>query len=93
MVRVVIPKPNRAHESADQRQITAPGHPCRLLSTPQLAELLGVSEMWLHKAHMDGTGPVATRIGRRRLYHPDDVQSWLATKKQRSTSDKFDACG
>ena len=62
--------------------------PRRLMSAPQLAEALGVSLSWVNKAHVYGTGPKATRIGRRRLYDPLDVENWLATRKQRNTSDQ-----
>jgi predicted DNA-binding transcriptional regulator AlpA len=65
------------------------GFPQRLISTTELAEMLGVSESWVNKSHVFGTGPRATRVGRRRLYCPADIEAWLATRKQRSTSEEL----
>jgi hypothetical protein len=74
--------------SDDQRKTSARDLPRCLMSAPQLAERLNVSLSWVNKSHIYGTGPPATRVGRRRLYDPVDVERWLATRKQRSTSER-----
>lgn len=58
----------------------------RLLSVAETAELLGVSRSWLQKTRTLGGGPVAIVIGRRVLYAPADIQTWLETRKRRDTS-------
>jgi hypothetical protein len=77
----------------DARQRLEPSqvelHTRRLLSGAQLAELLNVSLSWVNKAFVYGTGPQATRVGRRRLYDPHDVAKWLETKKQRNSSERM----
>jgi predicted DNA-binding transcriptional regulator AlpA len=80
-------KADPTHKIAGQRENAASDRLCRLMSASQLAEFLGVSLSWVNKAHVYGNGPKATRIGRRRLYDPLDVESWLATRKQQSTSE------
>jgi predicted DNA-binding transcriptional regulator AlpA len=70
-------------------QCTPPGDGFsrRLISARELAQTLGVSLSWVDKAHLFGTGPRATRVGRRRLYDPLDVEQWLGSRKQSSTSE------
>jgi predicted DNA-binding transcriptional regulator AlpA len=59
----------------------------RLLSVREAAEFLGISASWLNKARLCGTAPTATIIGRRVLYDIHDLETWLATRKQRNTSE------
>ena len=79
---------NEIHNAADPPELAIISHLRRLLSARELAEMLGVSLSWVNKSHVYGTGPPATRVGRRRLYDPVDVQHWLATRKQRHTSER-----
>jgi hypothetical protein len=69
-------------------QVPILNHQRRLMSARQLAERLNVSLSWVNKAHVYGTGVPATRVGRRRLYDPIDVEIWLAARKQRHTSER-----
>jgi len=63
----------------------------RLLSVREAAEFLGISASWLNKARIYGAAPTATIIGRRVLYDTGDLEMWLATRKQRTTSAKIRA--
>jgi predicted DNA-binding transcriptional regulator AlpA len=60
--------------------------PQRLLSVAQTASHIGMSQSWLRKSRVYGTGPRATVLGRRVLYDLRDVDAWLSTRKQASTS-------
>ena len=52
-----------------------------LLTTAELAKILGVSEVRLRQYRADGVGPDYMRIGRSIRYQPEVVEAWLATKK------------
>jgi predicted DNA-binding transcriptional regulator AlpA len=75
--------------SVDQHEAAPHDQPRRLMSAPQLAEMLNVSLSWVNKAHVYGTGPPARRVGRRRLYDPIDVEKWLTTRRQQNTSEQI----
>lgn len=57
------------------------------LSPALLAERLGVTEGYLAKLRLTGDGPTYTKIGRRVVYDPHDVQAWLNARKLNSTSE------
>ena len=65
--------------------------PQRLLSMAQTADHIGMSASWLRKSRVYGTGPRATVLGRRVLYDLRDVEAWLRTRKQTSTSTEIGA--
>jgi predicted DNA-binding transcriptional regulator AlpA len=56
------------------------------LSVHETADLLRVSESWLNKARLIGSGPPFMKLGRRVLYDPADIESWLSSRKFSSTS-------
>lgn len=49
------------------------------LTTPQVAERLGVSEATIYRMLERGTAPPSYRIGKRRLWRECDVIDWLET--------------
>lgn len=48
---------------------------------------VGLSVSTLNKLRLSGGGPIFLKLGRRVVYHPADLEAWLATKRRRSTSD------
>jgi hypothetical protein len=55
---------------------------------PRAAELLGVSESWLEKARVTGTGPAFIKISEGVVgYLISDLQEFLARRRRISTSD------
>ncbi len=60
-----------------------------LLTTRQAAKELGLSPRTLQSWRVRGGGPRYIRIGRNRvLYDPEDLESWLAERKFRSTAEE-----
>ena len=57
------------------------------LSPKVLADRLDVTEGYLAKLRLYGDGPRFTKIGRKVVYSPTDVQSWLDARKANSTSE------
>lgn len=49
----------------------------RLMSTQQLAELLGVPPTTLRQWRHKNTGPRGIRVGKHVRYRPSDVEEWL----------------
>jgi predicted DNA-binding transcriptional regulator AlpA len=49
----------------------------KLLSTKELAELLGVKLNTLHVWRKGGVGPRSVNVGYRVKYRPSDVDAWL----------------
>ena len=58
-----------------------------LLSTRQLAKLLGVSPRKLERDRQDGTGVPFVKIGRRSLYRHVDVEAFLEALRFTSTAE------
>ena len=56
-------------------------------SETEAANMLSVSTALLRKQRGDGTGPKFCRYGRRVLYRPEDLKSYLAAKLVASTSE------
>lgn len=48
---------------------------------------LGLSASTLNKLRVFGGGPVFLKLGRRVVYDPADLDTWLASKRRTSTSD------
>lgn len=65
---------------------SAPRAP-RLMTTDDLAQLLGLTTDTIKRMRQDGTGPAFVSLGRSRLvrYQPRDVQAWLDASKRTST--------
>jgi excisionase family DNA binding protein len=53
-----------------------------LLTTPQVAELLGVSPLTLSRWRVKDKGPRCALVGKGYLYERRDVLDWLETQKQ-----------
>ena len=52
------------------------------LTQPELAKQLGKSTRTLERWDSQRTGPPPTIIGRRKLYHVDDVRTWLKGQRR-----------
>jgi predicted DNA-binding transcriptional regulator AlpA len=64
----------------DQQQLAVRG--------PKAAELLGVSESWLEKARVTGTGPRFVKISQGVVgYLIRDLEEFLQSRRRRSTAD------
>ena len=91
---IVVKAPNRAlikpsDEALIAQTETVFGNPSLrrpLLSVAQAASYIGMSQSWLRKSRVYGNGPTATVLGRRVHYDLRDLETWLATRKQVSTS-------
>lgn len=57
------------------------------LDVEAAATYTGISASTLNKLRVFGGGPVFLKLGRRVAYDVADLDSWLATKRRRSTSD------
>ena len=51
------------------------------LGPEELAKLLGRSEGTLARWRSARTGPKATKLGNRVVYHKDDVDAWIAERR------------
>jgi len=52
----------------------------KLLTTEELAKLLGMATYTLHKYRTQGLGPKYVKLGRLVRYNIDDVQEWINEK-------------
>ena len=52
----------------------------RLLTAPEVAELLAVPESWVREATRDGRLP-HLKLGRYRRYLREEIESWLQEQK------------
>lgn len=66
-------------------------NPDPLYSTPEAAPYLGMSESWLTKANVYGTGPKFVKIGRKVLYRKSDLDAFIAARVRNSTSEPMAA--
>lgn len=57
------------------------------LSTRQASERYGLSESWLTKLRVFGTGPEHLKVGRRVLYERSMFEDWLNQHRRTSTSE------
>src|SRR4051794_12848575 len=62
--------------------------PAALLNTSEAAQRLGVSESFLAKARMQGTGPPYRKLGRSVRYAPGDLNQYLLACSRASTADQ-----
>ncbi|MAZ03669.1 MAG: hypothetical protein CMN56_11080 [Sneathiella sp.] len=58
-----------------------------VLNAGQVAEQLGLSESTLAKMRLSGDGPPYSKLGRRVVYRPEDIDAWIASNSFRSTSE------
>ena len=58
-----------------------------LLTEPETARALHVSERTLQRWRGSGEGPAFVRAGRRVLYRPADIEAFLEASKALSTSE------
>ncbi len=77
-------KPNRHERRA---AAAAEGKGGRYLKTREAAAYLNVSESWLNKSRITGTGPAFIKIGSGILYAVDDLDAFAAARRVRSTSE------
>lgn len=59
----------------------------RHLNAKEAANALNLSESFLAKLRISGTGPAFLKLGRRVLYDPADLVHWASAKRRISTSD------
>jgi predicted DNA-binding transcriptional regulator AlpA len=77
----------------DKRAATIMGgtrtlEPDRLLSTAELAEVLGCSVAWLELRRMNGGGPPYIRVSHRRVrYKVSDLEQWLRSRTFTNTAE------
>jgi predicted DNA-binding transcriptional regulator AlpA len=58
-----------------------------LLNTRQAAERCGLSRRTLEKYRLTGGGPLYIQLGTAVRYRVEDLESWIAAHRRRSTSD------
>lgn len=58
----------------------------RMLRTEHAAKLTGISASTLTKLRLTGAGPDYLKIGKIVVYDPADLETWLASKRRRSTT-------
>ena len=60
----------------------------QLLSTKEIAELLGVHVRTIRRMRYQGGFPKAIRIGCQWRWRVDDIEKWLLTKQQGTAQNK-----
>jgi len=58
--------------------------PSKLLTTRQVADLLGLAPKTLRNWRTQGLGPVAHKLGNRVRYRAEDVVDWLGDCRESS---------
>lgn len=58
--------------------------PPKVVAADEAARLVGLSASTLR---LNGNGPVYCKLGRRVLYRPADLETWLQSRVTRDTSD------
>jgi predicted DNA-binding transcriptional regulator AlpA len=66
------------------RQIPTDRRPMQ--RTPDAARYMGVSKSSLEKYRLTGGGPKYLKLGKTVVYHPDDLDAWLASHRRTSTN-------
>jgi predicted DNA-binding transcriptional regulator AlpA len=56
------------------------------MTREEAAKYVGVSVAFMNRARVVGDGPAYVKLGRRVVYNKADIDSWLASKRKRSTS-------
>ena len=63
-------------------------HSKKVIATKEAAHYVGLGKSTLDKARLTGRGPRFIKIGRRVLYHPEDLDLWLNQHRHTSTSER-----
>jgi predicted DNA-binding transcriptional regulator AlpA len=63
----------------------------KMMRPPEAAKYCGSTASTFAKFRLYGTGPVYAKIGHRVVYHPDDLDHWIASRRRTSTSDRAPA--
>lgn len=63
-----------------------PSRPGRLMTSPEVAELLAVEQRTLERWRKAGTGPPFMMFGRTIRYHPGRVHAWMLAREQGTPS-------
>jgi predicted DNA-binding transcriptional regulator AlpA len=58
-----------------------------VLCAEEAADSVGLSVSTLAKMRLSGEGPTYSKLGRRVVYRPEDLESWIASNRFRSTSE------
>ena len=58
-----------------------------VLSAEQVAAWLGLSRSTLAKMRLSGAGPSYSKLGRRVVYRPEDIEAWVTSNRYCSTSE------
>ena len=61
--------------------------PPKVVAAVEAARLVGLSASTLAKLRLNGNGPAYCKLGRRVLYRPADLETWLQSRITRDTSD------
>jgi helix-turn-helix protein len=56
------------------------------LTVEEAAQYLRLSVSFLNRARLTGDGPVFLKLGRRVVYDVADLDTWLLSRRRRSTS-------
>jgi hypothetical protein len=65
----------------------------RMLSVLEAADYLGVSTSFLNKSRITGDDPEFHKLGRRVVYAPFELDTWLDERKRRNTSESASVRG
>jgi predicted DNA-binding transcriptional regulator AlpA len=57
------------------------------LRTKPAADYIGVSKSTLEKRRVDGNGPTFSKLGRTVVYDTEDLDAYVAARRQQSTSE------
>lgn len=69
------------------REETMTTHNPIVLNADQVALRIGLSTSTLAKMRLSGDGPSYSKLGRRVVYRPEDIDSWISSNQVRSTSE------
>jgi hypothetical protein len=65
----------------------------RMVSVPEATDYLGVRTSFLNKSRITGDGPQFHKLGRRVVYAPFELDTWLDERKRRNTSESTSVRG
>ena len=77
----------QSSSSTPQVQSTRRIDPPKVVTAVEAARLVGLSASTLAKLRLNGNGPAYCKLGRRVLYRPADLETWLQSRITRDTSD------
>jgi predicted DNA-binding transcriptional regulator AlpA len=59
----------------------------KVITATAAAKFVGLSESTLAKLRLNGNGPTYCKLGRRVVYRPADLETWLQSRTARDTTD------